>query len=266
MSFSMKGLVLCLALTAPMLAAAQLRPVSPLQGRQANLQPEAEQLLALANQARAVAGAGRLQWDPALAAAARQHCLRMAAEGPISHRYGGEPDLAARAGQAGAHFSLIEENVAIGPTPAAIHDEWMHSEGHRANLLNPEVDHVGAAVVASRGVLYAVADYSRDVQQLTQSQIEERVAGLIRVSGMAILGDPAQARAACVADRGVPGSSAGMQPGFVMRWQDSELTHLPQALVDRLGTGKYRRAAVGSCPAQGVTGSFAAYRVAVLLY
>ncbi len=75
----------------------------------------AEQLFALANQARAEAGAGRLKWDGALAEAARQHCLRMAAEGPISHRYGGEPDLSDRAGQAGAHFSLIEENVALGP-------------------------------------------------------------------------------------------------------------------------------------------------------
>ena len=40
----------------------------------------------------------------------------------------------------------------------------MHSPGHRSNLLSPDVDHVGVAVVAARGVLYAVADYSRAVQ------------------------------------------------------------------------------------------------------
>ena len=73
---------------------------------------------------------------------------------------------AERAGQAGAHFSLIEENVAVGPTPAAIHDGWMHSPGHRTNLLNPEVDRVGIAVVASRGELYAVADYARECAAL----------------------------------------------------------------------------------------------------
>src|ERR1700755_3056618 len=49
----------------------------------------AEQLMALANQSRVQNGAGKLQWDESLAAAARQHCLRMAAEGPIAHRYGG---------------------------------------------------------------------------------------------------------------------------------------------------------------------------------
>jgi hypothetical protein len=51
-----------------------------------------------------------------------------------------------------------------------------------------------------------------------------------------------------------------------MRWQEADLTHLPQALVDRLASGSYRQAAVGSCPAENVEGSFSAYRVAVLLY
>ena len=258
-----KGLLFFLALMAPLFVA---RSRAGAQDGNANIQTADEQLLALANQARAQAGAGRLQWDPALAAAALYHCRRMAAEGPIAHRYGGEPDLSSRAGQAGAHFGLIEENVAIGPSAGMIHDEWMNSPGHRTNLLNPEVDRVGVAVVASRGVLYAVADYARGVESLSAAQIEAHVAALIRVSGVSILGDPALARAACARDEGVPRSSSGGQPGFVMRWQDSELAHLPQALADRLASGQYRRAAVGSCPAQEMEGSFTAYRVAVLLY
>jgi hypothetical protein len=229
------------------------------------VQTAAEQLLAMANQARAENGAGRLAWDPALAAAALYHCRRMVAEGPIAHRYGGEPDLAARAEQAGAHFSLIEENVAVGPTAAMIHEEWMNSPGHRTNLLSPEVDRVGLAVVASRGVLYAVADYERAVESLSASQVESRVASLIRVSGISILADTQPARAACATDEGAPRSS-GARPGFIMRWQDSELERLPQPLTERLASGQYHRAAVGSCPAQGQSGSFTAYRVAVLLY
>ena len=134
-----------------------------------SIQAEAWRIVQLANQARAAAGAGPLKWDAALAAAARQHCLRMAAEGPLSHRYRGEPDTAERAARADAHFSLIEENVALGPDPATIHQQWMHSSGHRDNLLNPEVDRVGVAVVAGRRGLYAVADYARNVPQLTQT-------------------------------------------------------------------------------------------------
>jgi hypothetical protein len=260
------SLVLCLALISPVLLA-QTRQTHWLQsGKQQVLQPEAEQVFALANRARAEAGAGPLKWDAALAAAARQHCLRMAAEGPISHQYAGEPDVSKRANQAGAHFSLIEENVAIGPTPAAIHDEWMHSAGHRANLLNPDVDKVGVALVASRGVLYAVADYERAVPVLAQTQVEAAVAGLVRASGVKVLGDATVARGACAMDRGLPSSKAGPELRFVMRWQDADLSHLPQALQDRLATGRFRQAAVGSCSPQGQEGTFTAYRIAVLLY
>ena len=87
--------------------------------------------MALANQARAAAGAPPLRWDNALAEAALKHTLRMVAEGPIAHQYPGELSVSERAGFTGAHFVLIEENVAIGATPAEIHDEWMHSKGHR---------------------------------------------------------------------------------------------------------------------------------------
>lgn len=229
------------------------------------VQTAAEQLLALANQSRAENGAGRLRWDPALASAALKHCRRMAAEGPISHRYVGEPDLAQRTGQAGAHFSVIEENVAVGPSAAVIHDEWMRSPGHRSNLLSPDVDRVGIAVVASRGVLYAVADYSRGVESMGTREVESRVAALIRRNGVSILSDPSVARAACTMDSGVPRSAAA-RPGFIMRWQDSQLDRLPSALIGRLDSGRYHRAAVGSCPAQGVQGTFTAYRLAVLLY
>jgi uncharacterized protein YkwD len=252
------SLVLSLVLFLPaLLAQAQ-------SGSQAvQIQPEALQLLTLANQARAAAGAGPLRWDPALAQAARQHCLRMAAEGPIAHRYNDELDVSGRAGQAGTRFSLIEENVAIGPDPATIHDEWMRSPGHRTNLLNPAVDRVGMAVVASRGVLYAVADYSRAVPVLAPAQAEAAIADLVRVSGVAVLPDPTLARDYCTQDHGPAGSA---RPDFVMLWQGADLTRLPQQLVDRLASAQYRRAAVGSCPAQGVEGSFTAYRFAVLLY
>jgi len=226
-----------------------------------NNQAADEQILALANRARAEAGVGRLEWDPALAAAALYHCRRMAAEGPIAHRYGGEADLAERAGQAGAHFDLIEENVAVGPSAATIHEEWMHSPGHRSNLLSPDVNRVGVAVVESRGVLYAVADYSRVVQSLNASQVEARVAGLVRRSEVAIVPDPSAARRACAADSGAPEGA-----GFIMRWQGTELSALPEALERRLASGQYRRAAVGSCAARGTNESFTAYRLAVVLY
>lgn len=266
MDISRQALVLSLALLAPLVL---MHPVlaHPVFAQTANstaIQQEAWQLVLLANQARAQAGAGPLKWDPALALAARQHCLRMATEGPISHQYAGEPDVSVRAAQTGAHFSLIEENVAIAPTPAAIHDGWMHSPGHRYNLLNPKVDHVGVAVVAGRNGLYAVADYERDVPLLSQFQIEAQVAGLLH--GVSILPDATLARTACAAKGTMPRPASGPRPHFVMFWEGAQLTQLPKNLADALATGQYRQASVGNCSAQGQEGSFTSYRIAVLLY
>lgn len=227
----------------------------------------AEQLLAMANQSRAQAGAPPLAWDSALASAARKHCERMVAEGQIAHRYGGEPDVSERASLAGAHFGLIEENIAVGSYPAQIHEGWMNSPGHRRNLLNPEVDRVGIALIASRGNLYAVADYSKGVAVLTRAQIEGKVAALIHMSGLGIRNDPRDARAACEMDHGLPRTlTTDHQPGFVMRWQGAELGQLPQQLINRLGSREYRLASVGACSPQGDQQAFTQYRIAVLLY
>jgi hypothetical protein len=187
----------------------------------------------------------------------------MAAAGQIAHRYEGEADLAARAAQAGAHFSLIEENVATGWSATVIHASWMRSPGHRANLLSPDVDRVGIAAVVSHGQIYAVADYSQAVLALTQAQVEATVAERLRAQGLVILDDPTDARVYCAQTRTAQLSGA---PGFRMLWESPDVTRIPQALNDQIASGRYRQATVGSCPPQGSEGSFTFYRVAVLLY
>lgn len=239
----------------------------PLLGQEGRaIQPLAAQLLALANQARAAAGAPELKWDDSLAVAARKHCQRMTTEGPIGHQYPGELDLSERAGLTGAHFDLIEENVAIGATADEIHNAWMRSKGHRENMLNPEVDRVGISVIASRGVLYATADYAHGVQALSPAEVVEHIAKLIRPSGVTILANPNLAREACPMENGLPRISGSAQPAFVMRWEDSDLSHLPKPLADRLASGRYHEATIGSCDPRGAAGTFTAYRVVVLLY
>jgi hypothetical protein len=261
-----QGLVLSLALFAPVVLAQAPWSRSAQIASSNAIQSEAWQIVQLANQARAEAGAGPLQWDAALATAARQHCLRMAAERSISHQYPGEPNVSARAAQANAHFSLIEENVALAPTPAAIHSAWMHSPGHRSNLLNPQVDHVGVALVAGRDGLYAVADYERAVLVLTESQQESEVAGLVKANGVAILPDHTLARTSCATKGTLPRPASGPRPRFALYWEGAQLTQLPPDLVNELATGKYHQAAVGSCPSQGQEDTFTSYRIAVLLY
>ncbi len=225
-------------------------------------------LMNLANESRAEAGVARLQWDAALAAAARAHAERMAAEGPIAHRYGGELDLPERANRAGARFSLIEENIAAGQSAAQIHDGWMHSQGHHDNLLNPRIDRIGVAVVEARGVLYAVADYAQGVAELSPAQVEAKVGSMLQTQGMALSADAADlsnARRYCAGDKV---GTAGQRARFLMRWQSAEIGKLPPELARELASGRYSAAAIGACAAQGDgTGqSFTSYRVAALLY
>src|SRR5579859_8274536 len=105
------------------------------QNRPPRSSAEERLLLDDANRERAAAGVQPLKWDNALAAAARQHALLMAQQYQLSHQYPGELPLEERAARTGAKFSLIAENVAVGPTPESIHDGWMHSPGHRKNIL-----------------------------------------------------------------------------------------------------------------------------------
>ncbi len=230
-------------------------------------QPEmAEKLFTLANQARSEAGLPPLVTDPALAQAAMKHGERMSVEGALEHHYPGEPDLGERASLAGAHFSLIEENIAFGHSASQIHNEWMHSEGHRQNMLSREVDHVGFAVIARHGNLYAVADFARSTQSYTPEQAEAQVASLVRSSGIRLRTDPTDARRACAVERGLPAKLAGGDPTYVMRWQSADLSQLPPQLAGQLRSGQYQQAAIGACPAQNVEGGFTQYRMAVLLY
>ncbi len=273
MGFSSKRTVFSLAIAALILPAQTLLaapsgPAASADVQIANTQAlrnAAGQLFALGNQARAAQGLRLLEWDSALAAAALNHCVRMAAEGPLSHQYDGEPDLSERASHAGAHFNLVEENIAEGNEPGSIHQAWMNSPHHRENLLNPEVDRVGLAVVARGNMLYAVADFAHEVRVLTPEQVETTVANLVQATGVAAHGNSVGARLACAQDHGLPVSLDNRRPEFIMRWQDAALSHLPEALLDRIATGKYKEAAVGSCPSQSANGTFTVYRVAVLL-
>ena len=94
-------------------------------------------LFAAANRDRAAMNLPPLHLDDHLALAARLHAAEMASRRTISHQFPGEADLAKRAADSGAHFSLITENVAEASNSALIHDLWMNSAGHRANLLDP---------------------------------------------------------------------------------------------------------------------------------
>ena len=131
----------------------------------ATAQPKAEltgqQLFQAINRERAAYGLPPLKWDEALANAARQHAEVMAAQRSLSHGFPGELSLPSRATRAGARFSWLSKNVAAGPNTENISEQWMESPNHRANLLDADMDTIGAGVAERNGVVFAVADFSK---------------------------------------------------------------------------------------------------------
>lgn len=57
----------------------------------------------------------------------------------------------------------LGENVGMGPSLAAIHNGFLNSPSHRANMLSPLYDHVGTGV-AKRGNTYYVVHEFIDVR------------------------------------------------------------------------------------------------------
>lgn len=104
---------------------------------------EAEVHLAHINAARANAGLAPLALHADLSRMAQAHACDMAGRGYFDHTAPDGTGLMARArGLSG--FCQLAENIARGqqdiPTVMAI---WLRSPGHRANLLDPGLTHVG---------------------------------------------------------------------------------------------------------------------------
>jgi uncharacterized protein YkwD len=119
------------------------------------------ELFSAVNRERKAHGLKPLKLDEALSNAARLHAQRMAAQGKISHQLSGEPNLLSRARAAGAHFTWLSENVDEGPSAKAIHQSFMKSAQHRANILDGDMDSVGIGVAQRNGQMFAVEDFSK---------------------------------------------------------------------------------------------------------
>lgn len=223
----------------------------------------AQQILALTNQDRAEHGLQPLKWDASLAAAAQAHTGRMANEKSLSHQYPGEPDVSARAAQAGAHFQAIAENTAMGPDPRGIEKQWMNSVPHRTNILDPKMNSIGIGVVEKNGYVFATEDFASATADLNVQQVEDKVSALLHDQNIDPSGPRDQAEQACASGHGMP---QGANAKSIVRFQTSDLSQLPSQVADQIRSGGYTKAAVGACSPGSSQGNFTSYRLAVLLY
>ena len=219
------------------------------------------ELFELLNHERVGNHLAELQWDDALFKAARQHALLMLNLNILEHQLPGEPGLEERLTNAGARFTYIAENIAVGKDASRIHNGWMQSPGHRTNILSARVTAVGIAVVRGTAGLYAVQDFDESFGNMSLEQQEKQVASLLGAEGLRVTGIPADARRACDGRVGVPTSRSGT----VIRFETGDLSEFPPELEKKIRGEPYRNVAVGACRTREAAG-FARYKIALLFY
>ena len=202
-----------------------------------------------------------LKWDEALAEAARRHARLMAEQNRFGHQLPGELRLSERAGLAGARFSRVGENIAIGGEAPEIHDGWMQSPGHRANILDAHFTALGVGVIEHDDKLYAVEDFSVAVESLDLKAQEQELTALLRAKGVQVTNESETARQACADD------SIGRRSGrtLILWYQVSDLRALPDAVISKMRRGGYARVAVGACTPKGSSEGFTRFRIALVL-
>lgn len=107
-----------------------------------------EQVLSFVNDFRSRNGLSSLRLNSQLNAAAQGHSQNMASQDFFNHQGKDGSTFDQRIRTVGYRFSTAAENIAAGyTTPSTVVDGWINSPGHRANMLNPNVQEIGVGHV-----------------------------------------------------------------------------------------------------------------------
>jgi hypothetical protein len=163
-----------------------------------------------------------------------------------------------RIAEAGAHFNAVAENLAFADSADEIHSGLMGSPGHRHNILNPDYNALGVAVLQSGDRLYAVQNFARLTSKIPYTVAEkifaERFNQLRQRSGLlpAHLEPDAQVRAAVCGMAENDRLSAGSLPRDsgahgVVAFTASEPTEIPDRLKPAISAPSVGVIRIGAC-------------------
>lgn len=113
----------------------------------------------LMNQDRAANGLPALKVNSQLTRLAEKYALDMANRGFFSHYNPEGQSPFDRMKQAGISYKYAGENLAINTSVSSAETAFMHSAGHRANILNANYTEIGIGVVHSNGSVYVVQEF-----------------------------------------------------------------------------------------------------------
>jgi uncharacterized protein YkwD len=100
------------------------------------------------NLARSSRDQGKMQLDKQLSKVARRHAYSMANEKDLFH------SNMTRLGKRVTRWRTLGENVGMGGSVGSLHEAFMASPGHKANILYGGFEHMGVGTVQKNGTLY----------------------------------------------------------------------------------------------------------------
>ena len=133
----------------------------PVEAKADKFAADEKALLDLVNEARKKEKLPALKVNAVLTKVARLHSENMAKQEKMAHQLD-KKGVGDRTTAGNYDYRVVRENLAAAegdadtpaPTPKEIHDKWMESKGHRANLLDDRVTEVGIAIVVSKKGTY----------------------------------------------------------------------------------------------------------------
>ena len=139
----------------------------------AHLQPSSHNMgtiqhsvLCLLNQERAKHGLKALHSSKRLRGAAKHHSRAMVSDHFFDHTSPSGSTMVSRISSVGYRFRMAGENIGWGSgylaTPAAMVRGWMHSQGHRENILRRGFHEIGIGVVTGTPEGSGGATYTTD--------------------------------------------------------------------------------------------------------
>ena len=112
------------------------------------LSPEQRQVTDLLNRTRAESGVPDLRQHDELQAKAQAWAERLAAEGGLRHSLLSDG--------VSAPWRALGENVGVGATVDSVHQAFLGSPRHRANIVDRRYNNVGTGVAIANGRVYVV--------------------------------------------------------------------------------------------------------------
>lgn len=166
------------------------------------LAAEEEELGRLLNAERAERGLPQLEVSDAIRTIARRHSQRMMAEGTIFHSTTYREEIEA----VFPDWSAVGENVGVSPDVPSVHQAYMDSPGHRANILDDRWGWMGIGMVTGGGRMFNTQNF---LDQFEGAAEPVRAQPESPLGGVRLAGADRYTTAVAIADFAFEDGSAG---------------------------------------------------------